>query len=302
MLHYRKTGDFASKLVDNANTPQERAYAYGYLSHIATDLVGHTFVNQIVGGPYRLHPQRHVIVEHYMDARAYKPLDISETLSDRLGLPEILPLEIGNLINNAFRQTFENSPHPNRKETPSDGFLSRAQIDQTYEIVFDYLKIMKDMAVKRPEEPFSGVADILSEALEVVFKPPPSPPSLPTGACDIEDILSFGLTNDSKECYEEFFEQLSTWMDYLTELLAWTFEILLDLIDLLLATLLSLPIIVLLAILYGLQLLLYEIYQIVRSVLVLEGFIYPDPNDLQTSHGRNLTTTLTASLLARLMQ
>lgn len=57
-----------------------------------------------------------------------------------------------------------------------------------------------------------------------------------------------------------------------------------------LALLLALPIAVLLAILYGLQLLLYEIWQTVRSTLALTGFIYPEPSDLNDAHGRNLTT------------
>lgn len=293
MLHYRQTGQFGRSLVENATTAQQRAYAYGYLSHIGTDLVGHPFVNQIVGGPYRLHPQRHVTVENFMDARVFKDLDgtdVGATLLDRLGIPEVLPPEIGDLIDAAFRQTYANSPHPNRPQTPNDGFLSRNQIDQTYEIVFDYLKIVAKMTIKRPEEPFSGVADVLADALAGVLDPPPTAPNLPSGACSVADILSFGATSDSRDCYDEFFDQLADWMAYLGELLAWSLETLLDVIDLLLATLLSLPIKVLLAILYGIQVFLYEIYQTMRFTLVLSGFAYPSVEDVNTSHGRNLTT------------
>lgn len=293
MLHYRKTGDFGRRLVANARTgsAQQRAYAYGYLSHIATDLVGHAYVNQIVGGPYRLQVQRHVTVENFMDTwkfQQYYGENINQVLFDKFGLPDTLPTDVGDLIHQTLRDVYTGVPHPQR--LPGDGFLTRDQIDQTYEIFYEILKLMQNMAVARPEEPFSGVADILNGALEDLFEPPPSPPSSPSGACSLGDILSFGLTASSRECYEEFFDQLEDWLSYIGELLAWAFETLLDLFDLLLSLLLSLPIMVLLAILYGLQLLLYEIYQTVRSVLALQGFIFPEPRDLNDAHGRNLTT------------
>lgn len=293
MLHYRNTGDFGRRLVTNAQggTQQQRAYAFGYLSHIATDLVGHAYVNQVVGGPYRLHVQRHVTVENWMDTwkfQQYYGENINLTLFDRLGLPSTLPTGVGDLLHQTFQDVYAGVPHPQR--LPGDGFYTRDQIDETYEVFFKVLEIMRKMAVPRPEEPFSNVADILADALEDLLEAPPSPPSSPSGLCSLADIFSFGLTASSRDCYEEFFNQLEDWFEYLGELLAWAFETLLDLLDLLLALLLSLPIVVLIAILYGLQLLLYEIYQTVRTVLALEGFVFPEPPDLNDAHGRNLTT------------
>ncbi|CAN0564845.1 unnamed protein product, partial [Laminaria digitata] len=72
MLHYRNTGLFAKNLLKNAETDRQKAYALGYLTHIAADMVGHTFVNRIVCGPYRAHPQRHVIIENFIDAYQYQ--------------------------------------------------------------------------------------------------------------------------------------------------------------------------------------------------------------------------------------
>jgi hypothetical protein len=295
MLHYRNTGDFARSLVTNATTPREHAYAYGYLSHIATDVVGHAFVNQVVGGPYRTQNQRHIVVENFMDCwkfQQYYGDSVNSTLADKLGLPEELPTDIRDLIHKSFHDVYDNdnTPHPTLL-SGENGFLSTTQIEQTYEFFIDILKIMKKMAIPRPEEPFSDVADILSDALSDLFEPPPSPPSSPSGVCSFADIMSFGLTPSSRECYENFFDQLENWLEYIGELLNWALETLLDLFDLLLSLLLSLPITVLLAILYGIQLLLYETYQTIRFVLALEGFIYPEPADLNTSHGRNLTTT-----------
>lgn len=71
IFHYRKTFEFAKALYDNAQTPQHKAFAIGWMSHCATDVTGHSFVNSKSGGPYRLHWQRHHLVENHMDAKAY---------------------------------------------------------------------------------------------------------------------------------------------------------------------------------------------------------------------------------------
>jgi hypothetical protein len=44
------------------------AYALGYLTHYVTDVVAHPYVNQVVEGPFRLHWQRHHLVEFFIDA------------------------------------------------------------------------------------------------------------------------------------------------------------------------------------------------------------------------------------------
>jgi hypothetical protein len=295
MLHYRRTGTFAQSLVAQASTPRQKAYAYGYASHIATDILGHAYVNQVVGAPYRLNVQRHVTVENFMDAWVFNSeysTSVNGSLLMRLGLPDpsALPDEIVHQIDTALRQTYQ-TLHPSRLAA---GFLSPAQIRQTYDTFYQVLRIMAAMQVARPEEPFSGVADVLSAALDDLLEAPPSPPSPPSGACPWGDVLSFGLSESSRECYEEFFDNAAEWMEYLGELLAWTLESMLDLFDLILASLLALPITALLAILYGIQLLLYAVYREMRSVLAFQGFLFPEPEDLETSHGRNLTTTYQA--------
>jgi hypothetical protein len=84
MLHYRDTGQFARaiwKNADAANSDQARAYALGYNTHLATDVTGHTFVNSISGRPFRLHWQRHHLVENHMDANWY----LNDQLAPRSG-------------------------------------------------------------------------------------------------------------------------------------------------------------------------------------------------------------------------
>lgn len=74
MLHYRGTGQFGHALwrnADAADDDAQRAYALGYITHLATDVTGHAFVNAIAGGPYRQHWQRHHLVENHCDAYWY---------------------------------------------------------------------------------------------------------------------------------------------------------------------------------------------------------------------------------------
>lgn len=68
-LHYVRTGAFVRELFDRSQTNSNlRAFAYGYLSHYVTDVVGHPFVNQVVGAPWRMYWQRHHLVENFLDA------------------------------------------------------------------------------------------------------------------------------------------------------------------------------------------------------------------------------------------
>jgi hypothetical protein len=78
MLHYRETYHFGAQLWQRASaepdpTWRERfqAFALGWMTHLATDVTGHAFVNEKAGGPYRLHWQRHHLVENHMDAAVY---------------------------------------------------------------------------------------------------------------------------------------------------------------------------------------------------------------------------------------
>jgi len=78
MLHYRRTGQFgralwrAATAMDDADLrARAQAYALGYITHVGADVTGHPFVNAIAGGPFRLHWQRHHLVENHLDAFWY---------------------------------------------------------------------------------------------------------------------------------------------------------------------------------------------------------------------------------------
>ncbi len=291
MLHYRDTGRFAANLINSAEQDPQIAYALGYLTHIATDIVGHGYINQIVGGPYRMHPQRHITVENFIDSWKFYEVynaSINEKLHSILELPSTLPPEIINLIHDSFKKTYEERPHLNRINKSYNGFLRREDIAATYDAFRLTIEALKSISIRPPEEPFSGVMDVLSEALSGIHAPP-SPPK-PKRICDIEDILAIGLTERSRECYEEFAKSIEEWLEYLGELLEWTLETILAIIDFIATALLSLAINTLMAILYAIQLSLYILLRNFRQVYVLAGLLYPEPDELESAHARNLIT------------
>ncbi|MCK5137804.1 MAG: hypothetical protein KAR19_18605 [Bacteroidales bacterium] len=296
MLHYRRTGNFTQSLLDGATSGKQRAYAYSYLSHVATDTVGHAYVNQIVGGPYRMDVQRHALAENYMDTWAFDDFfneSVSKTLLERLDLPapSNLPAEIINLLNGSLHGTYANS-QPNNLQAPP--FLTESEIDTTYSRFYKVMEWMSKFTIERPDPPFDNVLDILSEALDDLLESPPNPPSVPSdlGTCSLGEIFSFGLTSSSRDCYENFFEEAKRYVEYLGELLIWTLETLLDLIDLILATLLALPVTALLALLYGIQLICYQLFKHVNMITSEFGLTYPDRELLQTSVGITSITTI----------
>ena len=78
MLHYRKTVTYAHVLWQKAEEETDpvwkdrlKAYALGYMTHVGTDTTGHAFINAKAGGPFRLHWQRHHLVESHVDTRTY---------------------------------------------------------------------------------------------------------------------------------------------------------------------------------------------------------------------------------------
>jgi hypothetical protein len=85
MTHYRLTSYVPRRLLayardlakspdalDREHADQLTAYALGWIAHIGTDTIAHSFVNEQAGGPFRTHWQRHHLVENHMDAFNYE--------------------------------------------------------------------------------------------------------------------------------------------------------------------------------------------------------------------------------------
>lgn len=282
LLHYRRTGRFARHLVENATTARQKAYAFGYLSHIAADVTGHPYVNQIVGAPYRLNMQRHVTAENFMDTWAFDHYfneSISTTLLQRLALTDsTCSDDIASLLVTAFQQGYTTGyPWAGGQQKT---LLTADEIKETYTTFHGILGILAGMGVERPEEPFPGALAILEDAWKDVIQSPLAP-STDDINCSWEDML--GLTSKSAACYKSLFESLAEWLAYLGALAVWLIERVHELIDFLITALLILPVMVLLALLYGIQLLLFELYRVAHWTLSMQGFLFPLRDDLSNS-------------------
>ncbi len=79
--HYRRPSALCQSLVKQVEalaaagqaeqSEQFLAFTLGYITHLGTDTVAHSFVNEQCGGPYRNHPQRHHLIENHIDAWNY---------------------------------------------------------------------------------------------------------------------------------------------------------------------------------------------------------------------------------------
>ena len=85
MAHYRRTSIIPARLIerargmlqstDNLTTQhgeQLLAFSLGWVCHLGTDVIAHSFVNEQCGGPFRTHWQRHHLIENHIDGWNYQ--------------------------------------------------------------------------------------------------------------------------------------------------------------------------------------------------------------------------------------
>jgi hypothetical protein len=92
MTHYRRTGATCQALVRQAEALNDGtdvgiqryerflAFAMGWIVHVGTDTIAHSFVNEQCGGPYRDHPTRHHLIENHIDAWNYAQSGVGGTI------------------------------------------------------------------------------------------------------------------------------------------------------------------------------------------------------------------------------
>ena len=170
MLHYRETYRFASALWQRAGDPTIvpdpaqreafRAFALGWMTHLATDVTGHAFVNQKAGGPYRLHWQRHHLVENHMDAQVYNTDHGSQSLYQQMANSALHLWLAFNNDGSSRVDFFDAEPNP----PYPDG-------DHSADIVGRHA--VWDVDSDIPEE----LAQFLSDTLKAVYPADPWPPA-----------------------------------------------------------------------------------------------------------------------------
>ncbi len=310
MLHYRRTGQFgralwrsASAMKDEDLRAKAQAYALGYITHVGADVTGHAFVNSIAGGPFRLHWQRHHLVENHMDAFWYQhdPLrpgsesqypqltesalyyDIAfgegdggmvsrpgyptgNTLRENwerrrlLDLDSTLAEPVATLLHDAIKDVFySNGKHP-RILREEDGRPTVELIEETYRLLFAFLKMttVDGFAHEPPEPP--GVFPNLQF-------PTPSDP---------QDSAPGSDSGDSS-----WFDDLLDFLLSIINLLAYIAEVAIYLATLpwaVLADLATYPIRI--GLYYALELPLYHLLKSFRSVLVMTGYMMPMEDEI----------------------
>jgi hypothetical protein len=169
MLHYRQTYRLgaelwkrASSITNDDTRGRFQAFALGWITHLGTDVTGHSFVNQKAGGPYRLHWQRHHLVENHMDALVYNSEHGSQIIYQQMACAA-LHLWLAFNPDGTSRESFfvdePNPPYP-------DG-------DHSADIVGRHA--VWDVDSDMPDD----LAEFISDTLKAVFVPSLSTP--PTG-------------------------------------------------------------------------------------------------------------------------
>jgi hypothetical protein len=124
ILHYRRTGQFAQAMLRRSNPGVQRAYARGYFTHVAGDICGHPYVNSMVGGPFRLHAHRHMVLEGLMDTWLWSALGKGDIANARLN--ELIDVGgnidfIAELIVHSMEEVYitpEREIHPSTEHYP----------------------------------------------------------------------------------------------------------------------------------------------------------------------------------------
>ena len=163
-LHYRRTGKFAQTLLaDSTPGSIEHAYALGYLTHYASDIDGHPFVNIVSGGPYRTHAKRHKLVENHHDVMAFKNFtNGKEFIQSKLGEAyaingndDRLPSGINQLILQSTEKTYFKNGH-SLYGTP----MNKSDLDDAYRLwLYWFKKSTNTLDLPKPE-PYSFTAEI----------------------------------------------------------------------------------------------------------------------------------------------
>ncbi len=278
--HHRYTGQFAKRLIANATATRDtsaQAYAYGWLSHVTADVVGHAYVNMAAGGPWRTHFQRHHLQENFMDVWTWGfyhtpgvamplsppagvlPFDYATftnlstaNLQDKINLGDDLPDNLLNLLANTLQDVYGPVTHPTIIP-----FLGRDEINRAYQMQKTAFEIMtkKDryLGPPRPPKVFGDM------------EPPTFPTRGGSGGGGGGGGGGFSLSSLLKAIWD-FIKDLAS---YLADLALWLISKI--------TSPLTYPV------RYGLYLMqlgLYEIYRAFRWALVVSAYVYPDPDQL----------------------
>ncbi len=168
VLHYRRTGLFASALLKNAANDRERAYARGWMTHVAGDVCGHPYINSIVGGPFRNHAHRHLVVERVVDTWVHDRFTgediVTANLQKQCAVGDGFEA-IARLLNRTIDEVYVNPVSGAQIRTkqldgprPSEDEWGRA-----YELLMRHLELSTGTGFEPPKPPPGSPAELFEE-------------------------------------------------------------------------------------------------------------------------------------------
>ena len=297
MLHYRKTGDFAKNMWNNANTDKEKAFVLGYITHIAADITGHPFVNTAVGGPARSHNQRHHFVENMMDSWVYDNMLGKRLTSSHLhrDLPhgnlydedesifrtllrnaDEIPSDLDGIyemMNISMKNTFDSQIHPRRLDTE---YLTKKDLNFSYLAILASIKSVSSSHISKPANPTDDMLDSINDAMNEFLETASNPPSNPSSSGNFCVSFWSDDCNFSVDAFENFLENVWENIAYLGELIYWVGQVLKDIWDLISCTVTAGLKVLIKSLFWIIQSSLYVIYEETRQVLVLAALLPPE--------------------------
>lgn len=256
IAHSVRTAQFARTLWDrSADSASLRSYAYGFLTHVAGDVVVHPFVNIISGGPYRLHHRRHVLVEKVFDAYLMKKWfdqDVSscewhkKILFDQDVAFPSLPGDIARFMHECLHATYSDLGI-------ASGVPNESDINLMYRNFHLMLKGATSIGWLSLPPPEFQLRDMPAEIKEVFADPPPPVP--------MPQI-------DSARSWKRFFKAIFRFVEF-------AYKKLVQLITVAFETIVVLGNAPFRYFLWLLQKLLYEIFLKAQLLLSLGAYLYP---------------------------
>lgn len=294
-LHNRRTGRFLHEMWERAVTEAEKAYVLGYASHYAGDLVGHQFVNTVVGSPARARLQRHHFAENMIDTHIFDTLldaEVSDSamhlllphgetveaepslrvLVDRLNETPPDLQGIFTMVSEAMEAAFTDVPHPQRIASE---FLEPEHLNTAFWLLQASMRASTSAFIPCPTPPsldaLSKALDAVNDLLQTATNPPTPSVSLPDACLAFwSDDCDF-----SPASVAEWAEAMADAVGYLMEVAAWAGQLIKDLWDAAACTVTAPIKIGLEAGFYLLHSALHAVLDRVREVMVQAAIIYP---------------------------
>lgn len=161
-LHFWHAGEYVRNLLLASTDEAGKAYAYGFMTHIATDLIGHQMVRKAIGGSYNKNPQGHFVCESFLDAWSFygrSGLPLNGNMVCDLGLETEMPGPITRAIRNAMALTY------GHEEGIGDSYPSEDELNETYARIRYHYVLQDGLYLRKPMAPFPDVEKVLDNVM-----------------------------------------------------------------------------------------------------------------------------------------